>query len=156
MPKSIVSDRGSNWTSPFGRAFCKAAGIQQRLSTAYYHPQTDRGPESQPGRYRLTSEHTLAIPKQTGAQLALNNRKSSAIGMSPFFMGHGYHIEPFQLVDSEQPAKICSEREVARTVLQKVRDTTNFIQAALAATQQRYEEATNKRRKPSERFEVGV
>ena len=40
-------------------------------------------------------------------------------------------------------------------LLKKVQDTTNFAQAALAATQQRYEETTNKRRIPSERFEVG-
>lgn len=44
MPNSIVSDRGSNWTGQFWRAFCKLAKVEQRLSTAY-HPQTDGGPE---------------------------------------------------------------------------------------------------------------
>ncbi|KAM4063807.1 integrase core domain-containing protein [Hirsutella rhossiliensis] len=44
MPRSIVSDRGSNWLSRFWKRFCRLAGVTQKLSTAY-HPQTDGGPE---------------------------------------------------------------------------------------------------------------
>jgi hypothetical protein len=29
-------------------------------------------------------------------QLAINNRTVASIGMSPFFIGHGYHVEPIQ------------------------------------------------------------
>ena len=39
-PLDIISDRGSVFVSNFTKSFCKLAGIQQRLSTAY-HPQTD-------------------------------------------------------------------------------------------------------------------
>ncbi|KJZ69779.1 hypothetical protein HIM_10838 [Hirsutella minnesotensis 3608] len=40
MPRSIVSDRGSNWLSRFWKRFCNLAGVTQKLSTAY-HPQTE-------------------------------------------------------------------------------------------------------------------
>ena len=106
MPKSIVSDRGSNWTSRFWRAFCEAAGIEQRLSTAY-HPQTDGGPERTNQEIQAYLRAYLSYAQTDwgsfvpGAQLALNNRESSAIGMSPFFLEHGYHVEPFQIVDEK-------------------------------------------------------
>ena len=44
LPRSIVSDRGTNWTSRLWTRLCELAGIKQRLSTAY-HPQSDEGPE---------------------------------------------------------------------------------------------------------------
>ncbi|KAE8206965.1 hypothetical protein CF327_g7448 [Tilletia walkeri] len=40
LPDTIVSDRGSEFTSSFWRSLCKLLGIKQALSTAY-HPQTD-------------------------------------------------------------------------------------------------------------------
>ena len=40
LPDSIVSDRGSQFTSEFWKWLCKLLGIDHRLSTAY-HPQTD-------------------------------------------------------------------------------------------------------------------
>ncbi|KZR95860.1 Uncharacterized protein APZ42_010132, partial [Daphnia magna] len=35
MPKAIVSDRGTNFTSKLFRYFCKKLKIDQRLTTAY-------------------------------------------------------------------------------------------------------------------------
>ena len=159
MPKSIVSDRGSNWTSRFWRAFCLLAGITQRLSTAY-HPQTDGGPERAnqeiQAYLRAYIDYSQSDwgPFLPAAQLALNNRESSAIGMSPFFLEHGYHVEPFQ-VNQGTLLPEDSRAQAARTLLQHVQDTTVFTQAALAATQQRYEDSTNQQRRPAERFEVG-
>ena len=40
MPASIVSDRGSLFTSQFWSDFCYEARVKRRLSTAF-HPQTD-------------------------------------------------------------------------------------------------------------------
>lgn len=40
LPKSIVSDRGVQFTSRFWRAFCKALDIEVCLSSAY-HPQSN-------------------------------------------------------------------------------------------------------------------
>ena len=40
LPLSLVSDRGTTFTSEFTRSLCKMVGIQQNISTAF-HPQTD-------------------------------------------------------------------------------------------------------------------
>jgi transposase InsO family protein len=40
LPRSIVSDRGTQFVSKFWKALCKRLDTQARLSTPY-HPQTD-------------------------------------------------------------------------------------------------------------------
>ena len=40
LPDSMVSDRGTTFTSDFSRALCKLVKIEQKFSTAY-HPETD-------------------------------------------------------------------------------------------------------------------
>ena len=40
IPDSLVSDRGTQFTSRFSKALCALIGIEQKLSTRF-HPQTD-------------------------------------------------------------------------------------------------------------------
>ena len=46
LPSSIVTDRGSIFTSKYNDALCYALKIKRRLSTAF-HPQTDEQTERQ-------------------------------------------------------------------------------------------------------------
>ena len=46
LPDSIVTDRGSLFTSKFWSSLCYFLGIKQKLSTAF-HPQTDGQTERQ-------------------------------------------------------------------------------------------------------------
>ena len=46
FPSSIVSDRGTQFTSNFWRALCQQLGIAVKLSTAHY-PETDGQTERQ-------------------------------------------------------------------------------------------------------------
>lgn len=159
LPRSIVSDRGSNWTSRFWKKLCELVGIQQRLSTAY-HPQTDGGPERLNQEIEaylraftcyLQSDWANLLPL---AQLALLNRHHSSIQMSPFFLQHGYHVDPIKIVEDVTPPR--NQPEVnAKALVQRWQDVTEMAQAAMAAAQQRYEEAANKKRVPAERFRVG-
>ncbi|XP_044724606.1 reverse transcriptase (RNA-dependent DNA polymerase) domain-containing protein [Hirsutella rhossiliensis] len=89
MPRSIVSDRGSNWLSRFWKRFCRLAGVTQKLSTAY-HPQTDGGPERMNQEIEAYLRAYVSYVQDDwgellpAAQLALNNRESAATKISPF------------------------------------------------------------------------
>nr|XP_031857102.1 uncharacterized protein CI109_007532 [Kwoniella shandongensis]KAA5524173.1 hypothetical protein CI109_007532 [Kwoniella shandongensis] len=95
LPSSIVSDRGSKFTSRVWDGVCKSLGIKASLSTAW-HPQTD----GQTERVNQVLEQYLRIftsYKQDNwssllslASFSYNNSVHSAIKMSPFFANYGY------------------------------------------------------------------
>ncbi|KAI0992594.1 hypothetical protein K3495_g15591 [Podosphaera aphanis] len=158
FPTHITSDRGSNWVGDFWRELCRQTGMKQRLSTAF-HPQTDGATE------RMNQEilaYLRAYVTYTQfdwrellpcAMLALNNRTSASLGMSPFFMEHGYNVEPIQqvepLVQPTEPAKR------ATRFVKRLREAEELAQAAMASSQHRMEEYANQKRKESEIFKVG-
>lgn len=118
FPTNLTSDRGSNWVGDFWRELCRQTGISQRLSTAF-HPQTDGATE------RMNQEILAYLRAFVSyaqfdwkdflpcAMLALNNRASTDIGMSPFFVEHGYNVEPIQQVE---PIGVPSEPTKSVTV----------------------------------------
>ena len=95
FPTSIVSDRGTKFTSRVWRAINKTLGTQLKLSTAY-HPQTD----GQTERVSQVLERYLRVfvsYKQDDwskllqrAAFSYNNSIHSAIQMSPFLANFGY------------------------------------------------------------------
>jgi len=100
-PESMVSDRGSLFTSGFWTALCGHFRIKRRLSTAF-HPQTD----GQTERMNQILEQYLrayANYRQDDwifhlpvAEFTYNNSKQSSTGMSPFYALYGYHPQPLQ------------------------------------------------------------
>ena len=97
LPNSLVSDRGTQFTSSFSRSLCKLVGITQNLSTSFY-PQTD----SQTERVNAILEQYLQgyINYQqdnwteilTMAEFAYNNTVSATTGITPFFALYGQHL----------------------------------------------------------------
>lgn len=96
IPKGIVSDRGSVFTSKFWSSLCYHFKIKRRLSTAF-HPQTD----GQTERQNQTLEHYLRCYtnyRQTDwydklplAEFTYNNSEHSTTRMTPFYALYGYH-----------------------------------------------------------------
>ena len=96
LPQSVVSDRGTQFTSDFWRYLCKALRIQQRLSSAY-HPQTD----GQSERSNQTMEAYLRAYVNYAqddwvdwlplAEFAANNHVSESTGVTPFYANYGRH-----------------------------------------------------------------
>lgn len=88
MPKNIISDRGSLFTSHFWSTLCHWLSVRRRLSTAY-HPQTD----GQTERQNQTMERYLRIYcnfEQDDwahwlplAQLCYNTSPHSSTGITP-------------------------------------------------------------------------
>ncbi|EDN03595.1 hypothetical protein HCAG_01460 [Histoplasma mississippiense (nom. inval.)] len=95
-PKSLVSDRGSLFTSKYWSAFCYHLTIRRFLSTAF-HPQTD----GQTERQNQTLEHHLRAfcsyhqndwPRHLPtAEFAYNNAKNATLKVSPFYACYGYN-----------------------------------------------------------------
>ena len=96
IPDSIVSDRGSIFTSQFWTALSKSLGLAKRLSTAF-HPQTD----GQTERTNQTVEQYLRIycnyhqdnwsKLLSLAEFSYNNAQHASIGCSPFYANYGYN-----------------------------------------------------------------
>ena len=87
------------------------------------------------------------------AMLAINNRKT-VIGLSPFFLTHGYHAEPInQIRHSAEKSSTPAKR--AKEFVERLRDAQEFAQAAMASVQQRMESSANNKRQPQQRFEEG-
>jgi hypothetical protein len=96
LPKQIVSDRGTHFSSRVFKEFCQKLGIKSSMSTAY-HPQTD----GQTERVNQTLEQYLRIfshHRQDNwatllptAEFAYNNAPNESTKLSPFFVEYGYN-----------------------------------------------------------------
>ncbi|KAM4060257.1 integrase core domain-containing protein [Hirsutella rhossiliensis] len=74
--------------------------------------------------------------------------------ISPFFSEHGYHVDPISVEESEEPPRHREESR-ADSLLSRLQEVNEYMQAVMASSQQQQEEAANAKRQPAERFEVG-
>jgi transposase InsO family protein len=159
FPNSIITDRGSDWLGGFWTTLCKLVGIEQLLSTAY-HPQTDGGTERANQevqavlRMMVCFEQTNWPDCLAACQLALNNRDSSVTGVSPNLLLNGYTADLLQKIHVPQENTNTPKGGAAK-YLEHLKQGAELAQAAIAFNQQRLQEATNRSRRPAERFQVG-
>ncbi|SPC61665.1 uncharacterized protein UHOD_11627 [Ustilago sp. UG-2017b] len=110
LPTSIVSDRGSEFTSHFWRSLSALLGIETHFSSAY-HPQSD----GQTERVNQVLEQYLrgySNHLQTNwsdllplAEFSYNNAEHASTQLTPFFANYGYHPRfSFDNTDSASPA----------------------------------------------------
>jgi transposase InsO family protein len=96
LPNSIISDRGSLFTSKFWKQIMKAMGTTRNLSTVF-HPETDGQTERTNTileqylraycNYQQDNWKTL-LPI---AEFCYNNTKLGTLGVTPFYANYGYH-----------------------------------------------------------------
>ena len=98
-PRSLVTDRGSLFTSGYWSQFCQGLRIKARLSTAF-HPQTDGQTERQ-NQTLETYLRTYTNFQQSdwvnwllAAEFAYNNAKNASTGFSPFMAWQGENPIP--------------------------------------------------------------
>ncbi|OKO99443.1 Transposon Ty3-I Gag-Pol polyprotein, partial [Penicillium subrubescens] len=152
VPLAIVSDRGPQFVSSFWEIVCERLSIRRRLSTAF-HPQTDGATE----RANQEIERILRV-FTTYAQdnwkdllpivaVAINNRDAASTGISPFFFTHGYHVDPIGIDEAGQlEDALTPPRKAGETFVNRLREATDWAQAAIASAQALQEEQANRRR----------
>ncbi len=94
--ESIVTDRGSLFTSKFWSSLCYFLGIKRKLSTAFY-PQTDGQTERQNSTMEAYFRAFVNWEQDDWARLlpiaefAYNNAKNASTGHTPFKLNCDYH-----------------------------------------------------------------
>ena len=119
LPDSIMSDRGSLFTSKFWSSLCYFLSIKKRLSTAF-HPQTDGQTDRQNSRMEAYLQAFVNFEQNdwarllTMAKFAYNNTKNASIGHTPFELNCGYHLRMSyeEEVDSHSKSKSADELSV--------------------------------------------
>ena len=96
LPDSIVSDRGSVFTSKFWSSLCYFLSIKQQLSTTF-HPQTDGQTKRQNSTMEAYLRAFVNFKQNNWARLfpmvefAYNNAKNASIDYTLFELNCGYH-----------------------------------------------------------------
>jgi len=114
LPKALVSDRDTRFTSHFWKSLNQKLGTSLKLSTAH-HPQ----PDGQTERAKRTIEDMLRAyvsPFQNDwdkylilAEFAYNNSVQASTGFTPFYLNHGRH--PHTLLSSLMGSNILSDKD---------------------------------------------
>jgi hypothetical protein len=88
------------------------------------------------------------------AMVAMNNRTATSTGLSPFFFTHGYHVDA---VDINEPLRSEGKSPIAtaEAMVKRVREATEWAQAAMASAQEEQEKQANTKRQPAEQFRPG-
>uniref|UniRef100_A0A803TM74 Gypsy retrotransposon integrase-like protein 1 n=1 Tax=Anolis carolinensis TaxID=28377 RepID=A0A803TM74_ANOCA len=111
LPKSLVTDRGAQFTSRFWKALQSLLGIDSRLSTAH-HPQTDgqtertNAPLEQYLRCYVNYQQDNWADLLSLSEFAFNNATQNSTKEAPFFANYGFHPRFFPPVveKTEVPA----------------------------------------------------
>jgi len=145
---SIVSDRGSLFTSDFWKRVTEALRISRNLSTAF-HPQTD----GQMERANATLEQYLRaycnyqqddwerlLPI---AEFCYNNIQTGTTRITPFFANYGYHLRflPDLGTWNDEPTEVSEYVEALRRLHEELR-------AEIMEAQMSQAEQANKARHP--------
>lgn len=165
LPDTIVSDRGSQFTSEFWRWLCKLLHIDHHLSSAF-HPQSDGQTERMNARIEQHLRAYINFAQDDwirflpSTEFALNNHDSHVTGLSPFFAVYGQHprsgselSEP--LVSPAAPASTYFERLDAEELTDSFRRINNFISNNITFHSAEYEIQANKSRTAARNFQPG-
>ena len=94
LPKNIISDRDSLFTSTFWSHLHALIGTKLKMSSAY-HPETDGSTEhanhtvTQMLRQSVAIDQKDWVAKLPAVEFAINSAQSETTGYSPFFLNTG-------------------------------------------------------------------
>jgi hypothetical protein len=160
LPRAIVSDRGSQFTGLLWTRICNLLNIKRRLSTAY-HPETDGSTERKnqelEAYLRTFVNHAQDdwYDMLPSAEIAINGKDAASTGVSPFFLEHGYHVDPLDVSEELSTPVRDSPIAAADRIVRKLQTAREWAQSAMTYAQQVQEENTNRYRQQSPSYKVG-
>jgi len=157
VPRVIVSDRDPRFTSAFMRAVVSLLGTKQALSTAF-HPQTDGQTEVMNRVLEQYLRHYVSAHCKdwdaylSCAAFAINNSRSSATGLTPYYLNYGRH--PRTPLTSWQTV-VSSNVPAASAFRQRIAEAMTLAKACLSKAQDSMKSAADKHRRPAPTYQVG-
>ena len=129
LPDSIVTNRGSLFTSKFWSLLCYFLDIKQKLSTTFY-PQTNGQTEKQNSTMEAYLWAFVNFEQNDWARLlpmaefAYDNAKNASTGYMPFELNCGYHPWVFYKEDLD-----------LRLLLKNAEELSSKLRSLMAACQ---------------------
>ena len=162
LPDTIVSDRGRQFVSAFHDELCSQLKIDPRFSTGY-HPETDGQTENanaameQVLRAYTNYQQDDWVQWLPVAQFEANNTVSESTGVSPMMACHGQNprmgFKP--PTNKTRPAYQALQAREVNTIIDKMRDITEFIREEMTWAQALQQEYANRKRLPAPAYEAG-
>ena len=152
-PRSVVSDRGSVFTSKFWESLCKLCDMRRDL-TSSYRPQSDGQTERMNRtladmlRNYVTESPTTWDTYLSAAEFAMNNAVNRSTGRSPFFLNYGFN--PALPLWRELEVSVPAARTFVQSFVQRMTDAKACLEAAQQRTAEYYD-----RNKKDVTFEPG-
>jgi len=151
LPKDIITDRGTIFTSDLWKEITKLLGIERPLSTAF-HPQTD----GQTERTNATLEQYLRAYSNYQqdnwcellpmAEFAYNNGYQETIKHTPFFANYGMNPE-YEAIGQRMQGNI--------TPLEEMSQLHDVLRTEISEAQIRQKEYYDRHRKPDPNLKSG-
>ena len=161
LPKTVVSDRGTQVIAKFWKGLCKILKIEALLSTPY-HPETDGQTERMNAileQYLRAYINYLQDDWEAWlhmAEFAANNQASETTGMSPFFATYGQDLLwQFDLTAMEELEYSLPEEQRAQSVSTTMKEITEHLLAEIFRAQHRQQKYADGKCQPAPIFKVG-
>lgn len=161
LPKTIISDRGTQFVSLVWKTFCKTLGIKAKLSTAF-HPETDGQSEiSNQEMERYLRSYVNYQQDDWSKWLAMaefssNASASASTTLSPFFVNQGYEprmsFEPVE-IDGSARERILKRKAV--DIQGKMEGIWAFANDQLIRARENQKRHADRNRKETPTYEPG-
>jgi hypothetical protein len=149
LPKSIVSDRDTLFTSAFWTHLHDLIGVELKMSSAY-HPQTD-GSTERANRTAIQMLRQCVRPDQKDwalklpvIEFAINSARSETTGYAPFFLNSGRM--PRSLIWNKPDA---NEYPGVRIFAQKMQNAVTAAHDSIIEARAKQTRSANRHRRPA-------
>jgi len=152
VPKTVISDRGSQFASRFMEDFTRVLETKRKLSTAY-HPQTNGQTERINQEIGTFLRHYVNYQQDdwtewlAAAEFTYNDKKHAATGKTPFELNFGRHPWKGNLMVQTELPRV---EEFAK----KIQESWKHAAQAIEESQKRMKNQFDKRRRNPQGLKV--